>query len=482
MASMNRISSADVPFSSPLRVPEVDSRPVVVMTVGSLGMYVRNLLRTDIYHQLQASDVNLVLLTPLDPLDDILQEVLPDEAHVEPIEPYKPSWLESKFRAVANTMFVARHPYSNFELNEQRLREAHYLKYLGRLILRRILGTSKRRFHFFHRLSFACSGRGHYRALFQRLRPRLLFSTAPFGTGEIPILRAARDVGVPIVTMIGSWDHIPARGVLPTRFDRVIVWNRLMKQVMVEFYGYTEEEVFVAGVPQFDIYAHRNQRASRQEFFQKIQADPDKKLITYTTCTPSLNPYQPEIVEILYDAIQAERFSLPTQLLVRFHPRDEAERYVHLQNRPGLLFDRPGREEKRFGDGWNPTETDMRHLADTMFHSDVVINTSSTTTLDAIALDTPVVCIGFDGYKPLPYLQSCRRYYEYIVFRPIVHMGGARVAYDAEQLVGYVNDYLNNPGLDGPQRQRVREDFCYRIDGQAGRRIVHFLLESLASL
>ena len=118
MASMNRIDSAGVPFSSPVRVPEVDSRPVVLMTLGPLGMYVRNFLRTDIYHQLQASDVNLVLLTGLAHMDDILQEVLPNEAHVEPGEPYKPGWLESKFRAMTSTMFVARHPFSTFELNE----------------------------------------------------------------------------------------------------------------------------------------------------------------------------------------------------------------------------------------------------------------------------------------------------------------------------------------------------------------------------
>ena len=39
----------------------------------------------------------------------------------------------------------------------------------------------------------------------------------------------------------------------------------------------------------------------------------------------------------------------------------------------------------------------QKHLGDTLYHADVVVNVASTITIEACIFDTPVVNINFDG-------------------------------------------------------------------------------------
>jgi CDP-glycerol glycerophosphotransferase (TagB/SpsB family) len=164
-------------------------------------------------------------------------------------------------------------------------------------------------------------------------------------------------------------------------------------------------------------------------------------------------------------------------LLVRLHPSDRPEDYKRFEGKPGLVFQRPGRPSSVNARDWNPTHEDMFGLAETMRYSDVIINVASTITIDASVFDTPVVNIAFDGFQNKPYELSCQRYYKYEHYERIVRTGGVKVAYTPEEMVKFTQAYLDDPTLDSAGRERIRQEQCWKSDGQAGKRIAEYLLE-----
>ena len=89
-------------------------------------------------------------------------------------------------------------------------------------------------------------------------------------------------------------------------------------------------------------------------------------------------------------------------MLVRLHPRDDLEHYREFEGVPHVIIEKPFRQTVRAGDGMavDVTADSQQHLADTMRHSDVVVNVASTIAIEAAIFDTPVVNVSFDGETP----------------------------------------------------------------------------------
>jgi hypothetical protein len=263
----------------------------------------------------------------------------------------------------------------------------------------------------------------------------------------------------------------------------VVVWNPIMAAEAEQLHGYAPEQIYIAGAPQFDVYADKSQLPDRSAFFARIGADPGKALITFAMTNVKTCPDEFDVLEMFWARMREGALGRPVQLLARVHPIASHYGEVmpeRLRNLPDLLFDLPGRPG-RFIDR-DTTRSDMIHLAATMWHSDVVLNTSSTIAIDAAAVDTPVVCAGFDGRRTLPYAQSVRRYHDYTHFSKLLELGGARVAHDLDELVAHAKAYLDDPSLDHDGRMRVVERQCRAIDGQSGERIGQYVLRLVEEL
>ena len=93
------------------------------------------------------------------------------------------------------------------------------------------------------------------------------------------------------------------------------------------------------------------------------------------------------------------RWPHAAQLLVRVHPRDAIERYAKFEGLAGVIIEKPFKQTVRSGDGMavDMTADAQRHLANTMRHSDVVVQVASTIAIEAAIFDTPVVNVSFDG-------------------------------------------------------------------------------------
>jgi CDP-glycerol glycerophosphotransferase (TagB/SpsB family) len=457
----------------------------IIMAIYT-GRDTRDILRTDVLKALKSEDIRVVIVSPA-AKEKYFDEEFEDKNVV--VESFYPphSKLEMAYIGLMNALFVNTKFSKTINIKYIYFKKRNFsgsrmaLSYILRNISSNLFSYKNYGFRrLLKRLNVLLFPDKQYKVLFEKYKPSLVFTTHTFYlAADAPILKRAIQNGVPTISMVPSWDNITAKGEMPVEIDKLIVWNERVKKEAIELHGYSPRDIFVAGVPQFDIYFTREGESSKEDFFKKIGADPEKKLITYTTGTPTLFPSEPDAIDILLRYILENKFIYPCQLLVRLNPRDNADRYEKFKNIEDIIIDNSWRPSKSFHDKWDPSKTDMVHLANTMLYSDVVINVASTITIDAACCDTPVVNIGFDGYQEKPYLDSVMKYYDYTHYKNIVRTGGVGIAKNKEELLKYINMYLENPKLDSAGRRRIVEEQCYYTDGQSGERVAKYILEHL---
>jgi len=303
---------------------------------------------------------------------------------------------------------------------------------------------------------------GHYREMFSRERPSVLFCSHQRPPIILPLVLAARSLGIPTATFIFSWDNLTSKGRIAAPFDFYMVWSDHMKQELLRYYpDVFPERVHVVGTPQFDCYADRRLLRTREEFCSQIGADPARPLICYSGGDTGTCPEDQEHVRILMQLVRAGRLGKSPQVIVRPAPVDPGTRYEEVRREfPELIFARPAWLHADPGD-WSrsiPMPDDVQFLANLTAHADLNVNVASTMTLDFIIHDRPVVNIAFDaGEKPVHGTPLWEFFYRFEHYRPVVSLGAARFARSVEEMARHINDYLVDPSLDREARRKLVE-------------------------
>jgi len=318
-----------------------------------------------------------------------------------------------------------------------------------------------------------------YRELMDRVKPDLVFATNMMSRDDVALMRLAAERGVKTVGMVKSWDGPTTKLFVRTIPDLILVNNSTIKDELVSLYDVPPERVEAIGIPHYDGWKRADLAMPREEFFRELGLDPGKRTVVYAAAGDWMNSGDAEIVRQLSAATRDGR--LPgVQILVRLHPK-YASAAEGLAGLPHVVVMRPGTDVTGELVHWEYEDKDVRLLVSTLRWTDVIVNTASTFTIDAAVEDRPIVLIAFDGAGEEPYDRSVVRYYDREHMRQIVESGGAKLARSMDGLLDAIRSYLDDPSLDAAGRARIREDQCYRLDGQAGRRGAEALLRSLES-
>ncbi|MBI2082666.1 MAG: CDP-glycerol glycerophosphotransferase family protein [Deltaproteobacteria bacterium] len=352
-----------------------------------------------------------------------------------------------------------------------------------------------------HSLQLWMTRSRYYTQLFQQYSPDAIMLTHSIALQEIFLACFAKKQNVPIIVGIHSWDTLTTKtgmaGVgskkprcgrtFPVRFNKILVWNEILKDQLIRFYGYSPNDISISGIPQFDSYI-RNGTRSRESFFARYHLDPSKKLILYAAGNPVVLPHQDEIISILLEAFDQRDIQMPSYLMIRNHPgHDTSSIQKMAQDRPDVLFDQPSIAYAALSNssGWQNGNGDTEHFAELLFAADLVINVWSTVSLDAAIFGKPTICIAFDGQDQKPYLESVRRFYDYTHYQPLVKSGGIRLVENKTELISAINQFLKNPRLNENERKKMILEQATFLDGQSGRRMAEqvqsFLDESRSS-
>lgn len=446
-----------------------------------LGTSHRNILRTEVIEALRSlPELRIVVVSPLGKEPYFREECRSKGLLVESLPKTRVGWLERGLKKLKLYLWSEREASATFKI-KRRYEYSDggrcWRDFLARALRR--FGMTEEKINGWEIILF------HSRKisrLYDRYHPDAVLFTKLFST-NIHMVKEAKKRGVKTICFVEGWDNLNSKGPLAVVPDHMIVWNEPMREEARELHGYPANQVQVVGVPEFDLYSNGALFRSREEFCREYNLDPNLKIVTYAVAGGAIAPREPEIIDLFYRELTAGRIHVPCQILLRLHPNTRGaylKQFERFKNKPGIKIQPAGRVA-RIQDGWDPTWEDMIRLGETMLHSDVVCTIASTICLDAIALDTPVVGVGFEGEERNDYWRSYRRYYDFTHVNRVVKNEAVRVASSLREMVEWVNGYLLDPFLDAEGRKRVREQLIPDLDGKAGWRAGTAVLRAMGA-
>ncbi len=452
---------------------------------GSAG----SLLRSGVISRLLdlAPDVEVVLASALVRDPAFAQEFAHPRVRLENLPPHTPSPLEQRLLGLVQAAYLASNPTESVRIRHAEARAKKTVRWTQfKRGVAWVVAPSMVRSPSRYQVTDRWVSHPAADALFAAHRPALYVASNPgLIAPEIPLLRTAVRRGVRSMAIDPSWDNFTNKLMPVRRVDRLVVWNDLMKQQVIDIHGYDPGQVRVAGSPQWDLYFRGQACASREAFFRRIGADPARKLVTLTTTPRIIYAHHDHVLRVLIEAMNSHAWPDPVQVLVRLHPRDDAEAYTAFKGVPHLMIEKPFRPAAvPSGDGLTVdfTNENRCHLADTLRHSDVIINVASTISIEAAIFDTPIVNVAFDGDQPLPFIESAARYYRFTHYQNITKHGAVRVAETPTQLVEHIRSYLADPSLDRNGRLQVIAEQCQFTDGRSAERVAAWVAAELDDL
>ncbi len=318
-----------------------------------------------------------------------------------------------------------------------------------------------------------------YEIYFDKYKPDLIFSTTILGKVDVSFLKIAKKRKIKNIAMTKGWDAVGQR-LFQVRPDKLLVFNRVMKEQVEELQDMPGQDIIVIGFPQFDIYSHKELLLPREEFLRKKGLDPDKKVIFYGSEGLWGSKDEDEILDMLCGFIKNNEFSSPSSLIVRPHYSEIAKRkFEKFKSFPFVYLDEGHRLTDLFLDRWDASREEMIDFFNTLYYSDVIISTRSTLSLDGAMLDKPLINIFFDVKSGKTYKESIKHLYDYTFYHPVKRSGGVAFVESAAALKSAINNYFINPFLDQDGRKRLVSDLCYKKDGGSAQRISDAILAML---
>ncbi|MBX4211218.1 MAG: hypothetical protein KW806_00235 [Candidatus Yanofskybacteria bacterium] len=443
----------------------------------------RNILNSDVLRELKKGELRIVIFALPDKVNFLEKyyggpNVIFEGVDLEDLIRSSTSrfWHRLAF-LIENTQYVRDQRKEQLEKNKT---FAGYLNYFWISLVSEILSRLPFIPRLYRHLDFKYVRRGVLQEQYQQYQPSLLFSTDIFGEYDIVFMRDARQNGVPIIGMVRSWDNPTTKGIVRLMPDQIIVNGKIAKEELHRIHGASWDTISVVGLPQFDQWLS-GPTISREDFFSGIGADSSKRLILFAPAGSILSDTDWQTAEIIKKAMDAKKLPSDLQILVRNHPHHPAD-FSKFSGDNRFIFEIPGQKIAALTERQAElSPDDNSHLRNSVYYSDLVMYVATSLGLDSCVYDKPQILISFDGWEQRPYIRSVRRYNQEDCLGNLVKTGGTAVAYSEQQLLHYMNEYLENPKKDHEGRQRIIETQMHILDGQAGKRCAEIILTMLQS-
>jgi hypothetical protein len=297
------------------------------------------------------------------------------------------------------------------------------------------------------------------------------------------LLRTGKRLGYKTIGMVRSWDNLTAKGVIQVMPEWLVAQTTQMKKEAVEIGDMQSERVLVCGVTQFDEY-WKPATMTREQFFDLLSIPRNRRVIL---CAPFFGEYSQAsgimLVKALAEAIDGGQLPSDVHLLVRYRPEDGTTGDAPTDlNHPRITVTLPcstflitprGKKDYEF------TREDVDLMVNSLRYSAVTLNTISTLTVDAVALDRPVVNIRFDIDPTTPAGDRVELFSHFDHYLTLEATGGVKLAHSFEELVEAINVYLKNPAEDAAGRAQIRKEQIELEDANSGRRSAEAIIALL---
>lgn len=337
------------------------------------------------------------------------------------------------------------------------------------------------RFFFFHKLlrfvskTYLCTNT--FESLFIKYKPNLIFTTDSFYREDRSLIVEAKKKGITTVGMIRSWDNATTKGVLLAEPDSIIVPNGVLKEELVSIHHISPKKITITGIPHYDKVSHKPS-ASKEEFFKEMGLSLKKNTILFAPGGKILYKHDKEILVLLKKYIDEKHFSYPVQFLIRIPPSDKVDTSSIINNK-NFIIDEPGVNITGRRKASELTHDDNDRLNNSLFYSDIVLTLASTMIIDAAVFGKPTVVWAFDPLKEA--VDPISKFGRYTHLKKLFKKNVCVLTENEGSFISAINNYLKHPEYDKDKRDKIVSDYCYKLDGNSGKRVLSRLLSALNS-
>jgi len=450
-----------------------DRKTVLVQL--SHGMQARNFLYTSVLGTLIKSGVRIIVVAPEYKID-YYKRILPPEGLVfEPMIPKHENWATMRLKNVAINLLWTEtvHWWRETRWSDKKKTWHYWFEITTSFFGRFRVARSCVRWLFSKVVNT-----DEYGIYFQKYKIDAVLLTDIYAMPDVFMYYAAKRSGVPTAGFVRSWDNVTSKGTCLIKPDYLLVHNEQVKDEAISYIGIKPEVIYVTGLPHFDYYHNYHPSVSRADLLQRLGLPANSRFILFANASGSYAPIVNEMLEILDGAIVSGALPSDLHIVFRFAPNHTLNSRFYRSDR--IVFDQPGTHFTEGAvDDWEISHDDMLYMADCLTYASITLNFASTMTIDAAALDRPVINIAFDGYKDKDTPHSLRKIYRVTHFQSVLASGGTPLVKSPSELIEAINAYLEDESRDREGRERMAREQCYRLDGKSGERTAGYILSFL---
>jgi len=232
--------------------------------------------------------------------------------------------------------------------------------------------------------------------------------------------------------------------------DRTAVYGTYHKDILTKVSAYPEDSVVVTGQPRYDILYHADKIYDKEKFIKKYKINPDHKIILWTTQCHGLS--EEENIKNFKAVFETMRNLKDVTLVIKQHP-GEGRRYTKMIGKYLNKY--------KLNAVVMPKDSDTYEQ---IFVCDLMMTRHSTTAMEAVALNKPVIILNLSGEPdPVDYVKE----------------GVALGVYKEEDLKPTIERLLKDDSELAKNRKRYIEKYLYKIDGKATERVVKLIGEMI---
>ncbi|WP_420573586.1 hypothetical protein [Kordia sp.] len=290
----------------------------------------------------------------------------------------------------------------------------------------------------------------YYQECLQYLKsntPDLIYCSHQVSSLSLAPVLAARDLGIPVVSFIHSWDNLP-KGNKMLKADHYFVWSDYMKEEMEAYYPHEVigNNITVTGTPQFACYTKDEYLIPKELFYKAYNLPTDKKLLCFSGNFTSIGMDDPLYLRDLAEAVKRHNLTNTEQyhVILRANPADYNQGFVPILEKYKDVI-------TEVIPTWNHDEfslpetytvnSNLGVLYSTLFYSSAIFNIGSTMALDAILLGKPAFYCYYkhaDGHKDF----DIDRLYHFVHFKTFTkHEKAVYMLRKQEEFVEILQDF-----------------------------------------
>jgi UDP-N-acetylglucosamine:LPS N-acetylglucosamine transferase len=228
------------------------------------------------------------------------------------------------------------------------------------------------------------------------------------------------------------------------------VFSEYVKDLLTNNSIYKDNNVIISGNPRYDIFFYSDNIFSKMEIIKKYDLPKNKNVILWTTQCQGLSVEEnKKNFKAVFETMQTIK---DTTLIIKQHPR-EGEKYTKMI--------KEYQNDYMINAILTPKDSDTYEL---LFICDLMITKTSTTAMEAVALNKPVIILNLSGEPdPVEYVKE----------------GVALGVYKEEDLKSAIEKLLRDDSELIKNRKKYIERYLYTIDGKATERVVNLITQMI---